>query len=49
MAGRTFWRWGWRRRTAGRPAEASSAEGKQTYAVLVEMLIELIRETVDGR
>jgi creatinine amidohydrolase len=33
----------------GAPAEASSAEGEQTYAVLVEMLIELIREIVDER
>jgi len=33
----------------GAPAEASSAEGERTYAVLVEMVIELIREIVDGR
>jgi creatinine amidohydrolase len=33
----------------GAPAEASAAEGERTYAVLVEMLIELIRELVDGR
>lgn len=33
----------------GAPAEASAAEGEQTYAALVEMLIELIRETVDDR
>jgi creatinine amidohydrolase len=33
----------------GAPAEASSAEGERTYAVLVEMVIELIREIVDER
>jgi creatinine amidohydrolase len=32
----------------GAPADATAAEGDQTYAVLVEMLIELIRELVDA-
>jgi creatinine amidohydrolase len=31
----------------GAPAEATAAEGERTYAVLVEMVIELIRELVD--
>jgi creatinine amidohydrolase len=33
----------------GAPAQATAAEGEQTYAVLVEMLIELIRGIVDER
>jgi creatinine amidohydrolase len=32
----------------GAPGEATAAEGDATYAVLVEMLIELVRELVDG-
>jgi creatinine amidohydrolase len=48
-AGRTdFLAMGMAHAYCGAPAKASSAEGEQTYAVLVEMLIELIRETVDG-
>jgi creatinine amidohydrolase len=49
-AGRTdFVAMGMEQAYCGAPAEASAAEGEQTYAALVEMLIELIRETVDER
>lgn len=39
---------GMERAYCGAPAEASAAEGEQTYAVLVEMLIEVIRDLIDA-
>ena len=45
--GRTdFLAMGMERAYCGAPAEATAAEGEQTYGVLVELLIELIRELV---
>jgi creatinine amidohydrolase len=45
--GRTdFLAMGMERAYCGAPADASVAEGEETYAVLVEMLIELVRELV---
>ena len=47
-AGRTdFIAMGMEKAYCGAPADATAAEGEQTYAVLVEMLIELIRDVVD--